>query len=44
MKDVVIVGGGFAGLNAAKVLGRSPDLRITLVDRINHFLFQPLGY
>jgi len=40
---VVIIGGGFAGLYAAKVLGRSP-VRITLVDRYNHHLFQPLLY
>jgi NADH dehydrogenase len=41
---VVIVGGGFAGLNAAKVLGKNSSLRITLVDRRNHHLFQPLLY
>ncbi len=40
---VVIVGGGFAGLNAAKALDRRP-VRITLVDRRNHHLFQPLLY
>lgn len=40
---VVIVGGGFAGLEAAKALGRS-RVRITLVDRRNHHLFQPLLY
>lgn len=40
---VVIIGGGFAGLYAAKVLGRTP-VRITLVDRCNHHLFQPLLY
>ncbi|MCA9708228.1 MAG: NAD(P)/FAD-dependent oxidoreductase, partial [Myxococcales bacterium] len=43
---VVIVGGGFAGLNAARRLLRSGprSLRITLVDRRNHHLFQPLLY
>ncbi len=41
---VVIVGGGFAGLNAAKSLGRLPDVEVTLVDRRNHHLFQPLLY
>jgi NADH dehydrogenase len=41
---VVIVGAGFAGLNAAKVLGRSPDVQVTLIDRRNHHLFQPLLY
>ncbi|MGC3972314.1 MAG: NAD(P)/FAD-dependent oxidoreductase [Pirellulales bacterium] len=44
MKHVVIVGGGFAGMNAAKGLGDAPDLRVTLVDRNNHHLFQPLLY
>ncbi len=40
---VVIVGGGFAGVNAAKRL-RDADLDITLVDRRNFHLFQPLTY
>ncbi len=40
---VVIIGGGFGGLYAAKGLGKSP-VRITLVDRSNHHLFQPLLY
>ncbi len=40
---VVIVGGGFAGLEVAKTLARSP-VRITLLDRTNHHLFQPLLY
>ena len=40
---VVIVGGGFAGLNAARVLARR-EVRVTLVDRRNHHLFQPLLY
>lgn len=44
MKHVVIVGGGFAGLNAAKQLGNSPDVRVTVVDRENYHLFQPLLY
>jgi NADH dehydrogenase len=44
MKHVVIVGGGFAGLNAAKVLGNRENIRVTLVDRLNHHLFQPLLY
>ncbi|HVP59325.1 MAG TPA: NAD(P)/FAD-dependent oxidoreductase [Myxococcaceae bacterium] len=42
--QVVIVGAGFAGLEAAKILGRSPDVRVTVVDRRNHHLFQPLLY
>ncbi|HEX9895633.1 MAG TPA: NAD(P)/FAD-dependent oxidoreductase [Gemmatimonadales bacterium] len=40
---VVIVGGGFAGLEAAKKLGRMP-VRVTMVDRANHHTFQPLLY
>ncbi|HSY25542.1 MAG TPA: NAD(P)/FAD-dependent oxidoreductase [Polyangiaceae bacterium] len=40
---VVIVGGGFAGLMAARELARAP-VEVTLVDRRNHHLFQPLLY
>jgi NADH dehydrogenase len=40
---VVILGGGFAGLAAAKTL-RNAAVRITLIDRSNHHLFQPLLY
>jgi NADH dehydrogenase len=40
---VVIVGGGFGGLFAAKFLRRAP-VEITLIDRTNHHLFQPLLY
>lgn len=40
---VVIVGGGFAGLEAAKSLGKAP-VRVILIDRQNHHLFQPLLY
>ena len=43
-KHVVIVGGGFAGLNAAKVLGNQAAIRVTLIDRRNHHLFPPLLY
>ena len=43
-KKVVIVGGGFAGLNAAKQLGRVHNVEVTLIDRKNHHLFQPLLY
>ena len=40
---VVIVGGGFGGLNTARSLRRAP-VRVTLIDRRNHHLFQPLLY
>src|ERR1700722_3857710 len=40
---VVIVGGGFGGLAAAKALKHTPA-HITLIDRTNHHLFQPLLY
>src|SRR5271169_1218489 len=42
---VVIVGGGFGGLPAARLLGRKgKEVAVTLVDRRNHHLFQPLLY
>jgi NADH dehydrogenase len=40
---VVIVGGGFGGLKAARALART-DVEVTLVDRHNYHLFQPLSY
>ncbi|HEY7033320.1 MAG TPA: NAD(P)/FAD-dependent oxidoreductase [Thermomicrobiales bacterium] len=40
---VVVIGGGFGGLNAARALARAP-VRVTVVDRRNHHLFQPLLY
>src|SRR6478736_3995639 len=40
---VIIVGAGFGGLEAAKKLGNEP-VRVTVVDRTNHHLFQPLLY
>ena len=40
---VVVVGGGFAGINAAMVLGKMP-VDVTIVDRRNHHIFQPLLY
>ncbi len=42
-RKVVIVGGGFGGIAAARELG-SAELDLTLVDRTNHQLFQPLLY
>ena len=44
MKKVIIVGGGFAGLNAAKGLGNKKGFEVTLIDSRNHHLFQPLLY
>jgi NADH dehydrogenase len=41
---VVVVGGGFGGLPAARFLGHVPGVEVTLVDRRNHHLFQPLLY
>jgi NADH dehydrogenase len=41
--SVIIVGGGFAGLAAARALARAP-CEVTLVDRRNHHVFQPLLY
>src|SRR5436190_2279192 len=40
---VVILGGGFAGLQAAQALARAP-VEVTLIDRANHHCFQPLLY
>jgi len=43
LPHVVIVGGGFAGMAAARALRNAP-VRVTLIDRSNHHLFQPLLY
>jgi NADH dehydrogenase len=40
---VLVLGGGFAGVSASKALRRT-DFRVTLVDRRNHHVFQPLLY
>src|SRR5437879_7732556 len=42
-RRVVIVGGGFGGLAAAKALGKAP-VEVILIDRTNHHVFQPLLY
>jgi NADH dehydrogenase len=42
-KHVVIIGGGFGGISAAQELKRAP-IRLTMIDRRNHHLFQPLLY
>jgi NADH:ubiquinone reductase (H+-translocating) len=43
LPHVVIVGGGFGGLAVARALRKAP-VRVTLIDRSNHYLFQPLLY
>ena len=43
LPHVVIIGGGFAGLEAVKAL-KNAKVRVTLIDRRNHHLFQPLLY
>ncbi|MEX0875927.1 MAG: FAD-dependent oxidoreductase, partial [Phycisphaerales bacterium] len=42
-KRVVIIGGGFGGIAAAKALARA-DVQVVLFDRRNHHVFQPLLY
>lgn len=44
MKSVVIVGAGFGGLNAALKLAKSDQVKVTLIDKRNYHLFQPLLY
>lgn len=43
-KHIVIIGGGFAGINLAKQLRNAPGIRITLVDKNNYNFFPPLIY
>ncbi len=43
MKKVIIIGCGFGGMSAAKVLSKY-DYKITIIDKTNHHLFQPLLY
>ncbi len=43
MHHVIIIGCGFAGLEAAKTLANKP-VKVTVLDRTNHHLFQPLLY
>jgi predicted Zn-dependent protease len=42
LKKVLIIGGGFVGLNAAKSVGNIKGVDVTLIDRNNYHLFQPL--
>jgi NADH dehydrogenase len=44
VKHVLVVGGGFAGLNCARKLAANPNVRITLLDKNNYQQFQPLLY
>ncbi|MBC7660937.1 MAG: NAD(P)/FAD-dependent oxidoreductase [Chitinophagaceae bacterium] len=43
-KQVIIVGGGFGGVHAAKELANRDDLQVVLIDQRNYHLFQPLLY
>src|SRR6478672_1271423 len=43
-RKLLIIGGGFAGLECARKLANDEHFEITLVDRTNHHLFQPLLY
>ena len=43
-KRIVIIGGGFAGINLAKKLKKSPDYEVVLVDKNNYNFFPPLLY
>ncbi|MGJ8726645.1 MAG: NAD(P)/FAD-dependent oxidoreductase [Roseibacillus sp.] len=43
-KNVLIIGGGFAGLSCAQKLADDPRFQVTLIDKENHHLFQPLLY
>jgi len=43
-KEVLIVGAGFGGLEAARALAGNPSVNITILDQRNHHLFQPLLY
>ena len=41
MKHVIVIGAGFAGLMALKQLVKSKDLKLTLINKNNSFLFTP---
>ena len=43
-RKVLIIGGGFAGLECARRLANDKRFDVTLLDRTNHHLFQPLLY
>ncbi|AQX03819.1 NADH dehydrogenase [Elizabethkingia meningoseptica] len=41
---ILIIGGGFAGLRLARTLNQKREKRITVIDKVNHHMFQPLFY
>ena len=43
-KQIVIIGGGFAGLNFAKTISNNSNFEITLVDKVNYNFFPPILY
>jgi len=43
-KIILVIGAGFAGLNAAKALAHQPGVQVILIDKKNHHVFQPLLY
>src|SRR3982751_5333002 len=43
-KEVIVVGAGFGGLEAARELAGRSEVRVTIIDQRNHHLFQPLLY
>ncbi|MDZ7691625.1 MAG: FAD-dependent oxidoreductase [Balneolaceae bacterium] len=42
-EHAIVIGGGFGGISAAKEL-RNSDMKVTIIDKNNHHLFQPLLY
>ncbi|MGC4128025.1 MAG: NAD(P)/FAD-dependent oxidoreductase [Bergeyella sp.] len=45
MRDkIVVIGGGFAGLQFARTLSNQTDKKVIVIDRVNHHMFQPLFY
>ncbi|MCL1662967.1 NAD(P)/FAD-dependent oxidoreductase [Elizabethkingia ursingii] len=43
-EKILIIGGGFAGLRLARTLNQKREKRITVIDKVNHHMFQPLFY
>ncbi|MGX9986563.1 NAD(P)/FAD-dependent oxidoreductase [Soonwooa purpurea] len=43
-EKIVIIGGGFAGLQLAKQLNGKADKKVMVIDKVNHHMFQPLFY